>query len=128
MVNSGPEVPFEMTIKIQNAIKSLYKVLLSETTLHYFDSKSKDTRFLVDSSKKGTGFVMPQRCKRTGWNRYIHGSVAGLPILRGRCRVVPYAGVSLVAARSSPKRRYVPLVDNASSSHSAFSARSRLPG
>ena len=52
--------------------------------------------------------------------------MVGLPILRGRCKVVPYAGVSLVAARSSPKRRYVPLVDNASSSHSAFSAR--LPG
>jgi len=34
----------------------------------------------------------------------IHGSVAGLPILRGRCKVVPYAGVSLVAARSSPNR------------------------
>jgi len=42
------------------------------------------------------------------------------------CKVVPYAGVSLVAARSSPKRGYVPLVYNASSSHSAFSAR--LPG
>ena len=50
--------------------------------------------------------------KCTGWNRYIHGSVAGLPILRGRCKVAPYAGVSLVAAKSSPKRRYVPLVDN----------------
>ena len=59
----------------------------------------------------------------TGWNRYIHG-VAGLPILRGRCKVAPYAGVSLVAAKSSPKRRYVPLVDNTSSSHCAFSARS----
>ena len=43
----------------------------------------------------------------TGWNRYIHGSIAGLPILRGRCKVVPYAGVSLVPARGSPKRRYV---------------------
>jgi len=56
----------------------------------------------------------------------IHGSVAGLPILRGRCKVVPYAGVSLVAARSSSKRRYVPLVDNASSRHCALSAL--LPG
>jgi len=58
----------------------------------------------------------------TGWNRYTQ------PILLGRCKVVPYAGVSLVAARSSPKRRYVPLVNNASSSNSAFSARARLPG
>jgi len=47
----------------------------------------------------------------TGWNRYIHGSVAGLPILRGRCNVKPYAGVSPVPARGSPKRRYVALVD-----------------
>ena len=39
---------------------------------------------------------------------------------------MPYAGVSLAAAWSSPKRRYVPLVEKGSSSHSAFSAR--LPG
>jgi len=42
------------------------------------------------------------------------------------CKVVPYAGVSLVAAKSSPKRRYVPLVDDASSRHCALSAQ--LPG
>ena len=59
----------------------------------------------------------------TGWNWCIHGSVAGLPILRGRCKVVPYARVSLVAARSSPKRRYLPLVDNASIRHCALSAQ-----
>jgi len=39
---------------------------------------------------------------------------------------VPYAGVSLAGPRSFSERRYVPLVDNASSEHSAFSAR--LPG
>ena len=48
------------------------------------------------------GYGRAEIHRYTGWNRYIHGSVAGLPILRGRCKVVPYAGVSLAAARSSP--------------------------
>jgi len=80
MVHSGPEAPFEMTEVIQNAIKSLYKVPLSEASLHYFDSKSTDTRILVDSSKKGTGFEMLQRCKRTGFYITVTVGSTAFPI------------------------------------------------
>ena len=74
-------------------------------------------RYIIVAAGKGSNdplmFSAHYRDECTGWNvqGYIHGSVAGLPILRGRCKVKPYAGVSLVAARSSPKRRYVPPVE-----------------
>jgi len=71
------------------------------------------------------------RCWSELWYMYRLESVnawqcGGLPILLWKCKVVPYAGVSLGAARNSSKLCYVPLLGNASSSHSTFSAR--LPG